>query len=77
MAEAFGWVITAVTLGLAAGQSVSGQLVETVGPRAAFLAGTAGGLALAGILWLRRRTLLPAPVDGRAPGGPPLCTTFP
>ena len=77
VAEAFGWVITAVTLGLAAGQSVSGQLVETVGPRAAFLAGTAGGLALAGILWLRRRTLLPAPVDGRAPGGPPLCTTFP
>ncbi len=77
VAEAFGWVITAVTLGLAAGQSVSGQLVETVGPRAAFLAGTAGGLALAGILWLRRRTLLPAPVDGRAPGGPPVCTTFP
>jgi MFS family permease len=77
VAEAFGWVITAVTLGLAAGQSVSGQLVETVGPRAAFLAGTAGGLALAGILWLRRRTLLPTPVDGRAPGGPPVCTTFP
>lgn len=77
VAEAFGWVITAVTLGLAAGQSVSGQLVETVGPRAAFLAGTAGGLTLAGILWLRRRTLLPAPVDGRAPGGPPVCATFP
>src|SRR5207244_9876364 len=31
--EAFGWVITAVTLGLAFGQSASGWLVEHVGIR--------------------------------------------
>ncbi len=37
-AEAFGWVLTAVTLGLAAGQSVSGYVVEHAG-----LGGVPGG----------------------------------
>ena len=37
--EAFGWVITAATLGLAAGQSMAGIVVEAAGPPAAFLAG--------------------------------------
>ena len=66
-AEAFGWLITAVTLGLAAGQSGSGALVESAGPRVAFLAATAAGLSLAGVLWLRRATLLPARTSGAAP----------
>lgn len=57
-AEAFGWVITAVTLGSAIGQSSSGQLVELAGPAAAFLTASAAGLALAGLLWLRRATVL-------------------
>ena len=34
-AEAFGWVLTSVTLGLAIGQSISGYLVEHSGPPAA------------------------------------------
>jgi MFS family permease len=56
--EAFGWVITAATLGLAIGQSVAGVVVEAAGPPAAFLAGGLAGLLLAGLLWARRRTLL-------------------
>jgi MFS family permease len=59
--EAFGWVITAITLGVAAGQSVSGWLVEHWGPSAAFLAGGLAGVLLAVILWVRRHTLAPAP----------------
>ncbi|MGP4018335.1 MFS transporter [Saccharopolyspora sp. 5N708] len=58
--EAFGWVITAVTLGSAVGQSISGQLVELSGPPAAFLVASAFGVAVAVALWLRRRTLIPA-----------------
>jgi MFS family permease len=58
--EAFGWVVTSVTLGAAIGQSISGQLVELSGPPAAFLAASAGGVAVAVVLWLRRRTLIPA-----------------
>ena len=59
--EAFGWVITAITLGVAAGQSVTGWLVERSGPSAAFLAGGLAGVLLALILWVRRNTLAPAP----------------
>lgn len=66
-AEAFGWVITAVTLGSAVGQSTSGQLVEAVGPGSAFLAAAGAGLALAGVLWVRRRTVLAGdPTSSRA-----------
>ena len=61
--EAFGWVVTAVTLGSAVGQSASGQLVELSGPPASFLAAAAAGLGLAVLLWLRRSTLAPAPVQ--------------
>lgn len=57
--EAFGWVITAVTLGLAGGQSASGALVESVGPGAAFLAAAAGGVLIAAAVWARRSTLRP------------------
>ena len=59
--EAFGWVITAITLGVAAGQSVTGWLVERSGPSAAFLAGGLAGVLLAVVLWARRNTLAPAP----------------
>lgn len=56
-AEAFGWVLTAVTLGLAFGQSVSGYLVEHSGPSASFLAASAAALIVAALVWLRRHTV--------------------
>ncbi|WP_431877319.1 MFS transporter [Amycolatopsis sacchari] len=56
-AEAFGWVLTAVTLGLAFGQSVSGYLVEHSGPSASFLAAGAAGLVIAALVWLLRSTV--------------------
>ncbi|PXY31223.1 MFS transporter [Prauserella muralis] len=56
-AEAFGWVLTAITLGLAFGQSASGYLVEHSGPPAAFLAATGCALVLAGVVWLLRHTV--------------------
>ncbi|WP_460437955.1 MFS transporter [Amycolatopsis stemonae] len=56
-AEAFGWVLTAVTLGLAAGQSVSGYVVEHAGPSAAFLAASVAGLVLAVAVWQLRGTV--------------------
>lgn len=55
--EAFGWIITAVTLGLAGGQSVSGFLVEHVGTDASFVLAGVAGLLLAGLVWRRRDTL--------------------
>jgi hypothetical protein len=58
--EAFGWVITAITLGVAVGQSVGGWAVEAAGAPAAFLAGGLAGVVLTGVLWLRRGTLAPA-----------------
>ncbi|WP_408014145.1 MFS transporter [Saccharopolyspora elongata] len=58
--EAFGWVVTSVTLGAAIGQSVSGQLVEISGPAASFLTASAVGVVFAAVLWLRRGTLVPA-----------------
>lgn len=62
--EAFGWVVTAVTVGLAVGQFLSGQLVETRGTGAAFVAAAAAGLAIAALVWAFRRTVaagVPAP----------------
>ena len=65
--EAFGWVITAVTLGLAGGQSVAGQLVERVSPQAAFLSAGAVGLVVAAVVTARRGTLVgPAPTPAEA-----------
>ncbi|GAB3281814.1 MFS transporter [Parasphingorhabdus pacifica] len=60
--EAFGWVITAVTLGAAVGQSVSGQLVEYSGPPLSFVTASAIGAVLGTALWLRRGTLMQTPV---------------
>jgi MFS family permease len=56
--EAFGWVITAVTLGLALGQSVSGWLVEHAGIRVSFLVSSVAGLAVAAWVWQRRGTVV-------------------
>ncbi|GLY68638.1 MFS transporter [Amycolatopsis taiwanensis] len=67
-AEAFGWVITAVTLGLAFGQSVSGFLVEHYGPAASFLAAAAIGLTLAAGVWLLRSTVRPPREDSYSAG---------
>lgn len=58
--EAFGWVITAAGVGLAAGQSGAGIAVELAGPASAFVVGGVAGLLVAVLLWLRRRTLAPA-----------------
>jgi MFS family permease len=55
--EAFGWVVTAVTLGLAAGHSTSGYLVDHVGVPASFLAASGSGLLIALMVWLRRGTV--------------------
>jgi hypothetical protein len=65
-AEAFGWVITAATLGIATGQSSAGLVVEAFGPPAAFVSGGVAGVVLAIVLWLRRSTLLPQPVEAPA-----------
>ena len=54
-------MVTAATLGLAAGQSVAGIVIEVAGPAAAFLAGGIAGVGLAAVLWVRRATLRPAP----------------
>jgi len=55
--EAFGWVITAVTLGLALGQSTSGYFVEHVSVSASFLAASVVGLIFAGLVFLMRGTI--------------------
>jgi MFS family permease len=66
-AEAFGWLITAATLGIATGQSSAGIVVETFGPPAAFLFGGMAGVVLAAVMWLRRATLVPHPAEQPAP----------
>jgi len=56
-AEAFGWVITSVTVGLALGQALSGQLIEHFGTRPAFVASGVAGLVIAAAVWLLRGTV--------------------
>jgi MFS family permease len=70
--EAFGWVITAATLGIAAGQGTAGVVAELAGPGGAFLVGGGAGLLVAGVLWLRRESLrvAAAPEEAHAPARP-------
>ncbi len=72
--EAFGWVVTAVTLGLAAGQSISGQLVEHVSVWSSYLAAAVIGLLFAAVVYARRSTVrdAPAPAEERAPALAPV-----
>ncbi|MFL6121484.1 MFS transporter [Actinophytocola sp.] len=63
--EAFGWVVTAVTIGLAAGQSTSGYLVEHVGVWSSFVASSVAGSVIAVTVFARRRTL----AEQRSPQG--------
>jgi len=60
-AEAFGWVLTAVTLGVGIGQAVAGQIVELASPHAALALAAVPGLLGALVVWLRRRTIAPSP----------------
>ncbi|WP_016696643.1 MFS transporter [Actinoalloteichus spitiensis] len=70
-AEAFGWVITSVTIGIGLGQSISGQLVENVGVPQAFLAAAGCGAAIAGLVFLFRRTVAVAEEEPEAVAGTP------
>lgn len=63
--EAFGWVITAVTLGLSIGHSVSGQVVEVFGPAWSFAGGMLSGVLFAAVVYARRSTLAPQVVQLR------------
>ena len=70
-AEAFGWVITSVTVGLAIGQGLSGQLIEHFGTRPAFIASGVAGLLIALAVWLLRGTVrrgvpTPEPLPSRS-----------
>lgn len=67
--EAFGWVITSVTLGLSVGQSLAGQLAEHVGVWAAFLAASGAGLLVALLLWARRHTVVEQQAPARELAG--------
>ncbi|MEU7811562.1 MFS transporter [Pseudonocardia sp. NPDC049154] len=55
--EAFGWVVTAITVGAAVGQSLAGVVVEAAGASGAFLTGGVAGLLVGAVLWARRRTI--------------------
>jgi MFS family permease len=53
--EAFTWMSTCIVVGVGAGMAVGGQLVETVGPWAAFASGGAAGVVAAFVSSLLRR----------------------
>jgi hypothetical protein len=61
------WQRALPALGVAAGQSTTGWLVERAGPSAAFLAGGVAGVLLAVVLWVRRHTLAPVPQPAPLP----------
>ncbi len=55
--EAFGWIITAVMIGVGLGQSISGYLVEAYGPPISFIAAAVSGMALAALVLARKATV--------------------
>ncbi len=74
-AEAFGWVLTAVTLGLAVGQGAGGRLVEADGPGAAFLAAAGCAFAVAAAVWALRGTIRPPGAPAASPTVSPAAST--
>jgi MFS family permease len=68
--EACGWVITAVTIGLAFGQSVSGYLTEHISISASFIAAAIIGLIFAGVVFLLRGTIASGVPDRTRAGKP-------
>jgi MFS family permease len=60
LTEAFAWLSTAIGMGLAAGSSAAGALVDALGPSAGFATAAAAGLA-ACVITNARRASLPAP----------------
>ncbi|MCD0483979.1 MFS transporter [Streptacidiphilus sp. ASG 303] len=63
--EAFTWLTGAIGLGLAAGSTAAGQLVDAVGARAGFLVPVAGTGAALAVLLVLRGLLEPGPAPGR------------
>ena len=60
--EAFGWVVTAATLGLSSGQSTPGSSWRRSGRTRRSWSAAWRARSVAGLLWLRRASLLPAQV---------------
>jgi predicted MFS family arabinose efflux permease len=56
-AEAFAWLSTAIGLGLAAGSSLAGALVDASGPGAGFAVAAAAGLVACAVTSARRASL--------------------
>ncbi len=56
-AEAFGWIITGGTVGIAVGQAAGGVLVEAAGTAVTFLVGGVSAVTVAAIVWLLRDTV--------------------
>lgn len=61
-AEAFTWIYSLITLGIAAGNAVAGPVIQGAGTSVAFLAaaaaaGTGAGIGAAGVAIARRRAL--------------------
>jgi MFS family permease len=57
IAEGFGWILAAMTVGASLGQLLSGLLTERCGPQMAFTGIALLGIGVAGWVMLRRSTL--------------------
>jgi len=69
--EAFTWLTGAIGLGLAAGSTAAGQLIDQSGPSAGFLVPVAGaGLGLVALVTMRRLLVAPAAPSRTVARGP-------
>jgi len=64
LTEAFAWLSTAIGIGIAAGSSAAGVVIDAAGPSAGFAVAAAACLLAAGVTATRRASLAPA---GRVP----------
>ncbi len=64
MTEGLTWTVTAIGLGVAAGASAAGVVVDAVSPRAGFAVVVVGSLLTVLVTGSLRRTLVPAPTPG-------------